>query len=318
MSDGEENADTRHSCDGEQQLEKEIDKEIHKLKYFLDETDKLIKLRDYTEMDIANRRAEKIVGKLSDLISQVEELKIDHGVSARSVRQWKKDVKARYSTVLLDKEKLARFLSNRQEEIDEELERKRFEAKQEQQREEERRLTELRLRQEEHERRMWQEKIDAELQATHRRLELEKEGRSTTAKLPKLIITPFKGTPTDWVRFENMFITQVHNKSISPEEKFGYLLEMVNPNVRAKIANLKPGEIGYKIAWERLKSEYGQSKLVVNAHVEEIVNLPVIKGSNYLKIQEFYDSVSRNYDVLLTMGEADMLRGFVMSTKSHK
>ena len=89
MSDGEENADTRHSCDDEQQLEKEIDKEILKLKYFLDETDELIKLRDYTEMDIANGRAEKIVSKLSDLVSQVEELKIDHGVSGRSVRRWK-------------------------------------------------------------------------------------------------------------------------------------------------------------------------------------------------------------------------------------
>ena len=87
------------------------------------------------------------------------------------------------------------------------MERKRFEANQEQQREEERRLTELRFRKEEHERRLWQEKIAAELQATHKRLEVEKEARSTTAKLPKLIITPFKGTPTDWVRFENIFIT---------------------------------------------------------------------------------------------------------------
>ena len=49
---------------------------------------------------------------------------------------------------------------------------------------------------------------------------MEKEARSTTAKLPKLIITPFKRTPTDWVRFENMFITQVQNKSISAVEKF--------------------------------------------------------------------------------------------------
>ena len=69
---------------------------MHRLKYFLDETDELIKLRGYTEMDIVNRRAEKIVGKLSDLISQAKELNIDHGVSPRSVRQWKKDVKARY------------------------------------------------------------------------------------------------------------------------------------------------------------------------------------------------------------------------------
>ena len=75
---------------------------------------------------------------------------------------------------------------------------------------------------------------------------------------------------------------------------------MVNSNLRAKIADLKPGETGLKIAWERLKSEYGRSKLVVNA--------------NYLKIQEFYEKVSRNYDALLTVGEADMLRGFVMST----
>ena len=129
MSNDEENPDTRHSCDDKQQLEKEIDKEIHKLKYFLDETDELIKLTDYTEIDFANRRAEKIAGKLSHLISQAEELKIDHGVSLRSVRRWKKDVKARYSTFLVDKEKLAKFLNNRQEE----MERKRFETNQERQ-----------------------------------------------------------------------------------------------------------------------------------------------------------------------------------------
>ena len=52
----------------------------------------------------------------------------------------------------------------------------------------------------------------------------------------------------------------------------------------------------------------------MNALVEQIVNLPVVKGSNYLKIQKFYETVSRNYDALLTMGESNMLRGFVLST----
>ena len=78
------------------------------------------------------------------------------------MRQWNQDVKARYSTFLVDKENLAKFVNNRQPEIDEEMERKQLEDKQEQQREEERRLTELLLRQEGHERRMWQEKIDVE------------------------------------------------------------------------------------------------------------------------------------------------------------
>ena len=54
-------------------------------------------------------------------------------------------MKARYSTFHVDKERLTKFLNNRQGEIDEEMKRKRLEAKQEQQGEEERRLTELRL-----------------------------------------------------------------------------------------------------------------------------------------------------------------------------
>ena len=49
-------------------------------------------------------------------------------------------------------------------------------------------------------------------------------------------------------------------------------------------------------------------------HVGKRVNLPVVTGSNYLESQEFYESVNRNYDALLSMREADMLRGFVMST----
>ena len=64
---------------------------------------------------------------------------------------------------------------------------------------------------------------------------MEKAARSTLAKLPKLKITQFNGTTADWVRFENMFITQVDSKPISDEEKFGYLLEMVSGKVRDKI-----------------------------------------------------------------------------------
>ena len=37
---------------------------VVKYQLIMDETDELIKLRDYIEMDIANSRAEKIVGEL--------------------------------------------------------------------------------------------------------------------------------------------------------------------------------------------------------------------------------------------------------------
>ena len=89
---------------------------------------------------------------------------------------------------------------------------------------------------------------------------------------------------------------------------------MVTPAVRGKIGNLQPSEIGYKTAWERLRIEYGQNKEVVSAHVQEIINLPSVKGTHFLRIQEFYKSHNRNYDALVTMGEAEMLRGFVIFT----
>ena len=79
--------------------------------------------------------------------------------------------------------------------------------------------------------------------------------KASLAKLPQLKITPFKGTAADWVRFENMFLTQINSRPISDENKFGYLLESVGPKVRDRIANLKPGTVGYKTAWERLKSK---------------------------------------------------------------
>ena len=223
---------------------------VVKYQLIMDETDELIKLRDYIEMDIANSRAEKIVGNLSDLILQAEQLKIDHGVSARSVRQSKKDVKARYSTFLVDKEKLAKFLNNRQEEIDEEMER-RLEPKQEQQQEEECLLTELHLRHEEHERRMWQEKMDAELEETHKWLELEKEACSTTAKLPKLLITPLKGN----VHQLGEIWEHVCYKSPNQIDQHRREIRLSVGNGKSKstskdtyVAKLKPGEFDYKIA----------------------------------------------------------------------
>ena len=206
MSDNE---GTRGQHEEEQQLQGEIEKEIKKLKYFLEETEELIENKDYTEIEIVTRRAEKIVEKITDLISHTEELKIDGGASSRTVRQWKKDVKSNYAALIADKEKLSGFLKNRRDEMEQALEQRRTESKHEQQRQEERRAIEFRETQEEHERRMWQEKLDAELDMAKKKLELEQSVRSTTAKLPKLKITPFKGTPTDWVQFRNMFATQV-------------------------------------------------------------------------------------------------------------
>jgi hypothetical protein len=164
--------------------------------------------------------------------------------------------------LLLDKEKLSEFLESRGRRTQEESERRKWEAKQQ--------LEEAAIvERHERERKLWEQKLQAELEITEKRMELEREAKSTSA----LTITPFKGTVVDWIRFENIFLTQIDKKPISNEEKFGYLLELVNPKVRDRLANLKPSTEGYETAWKRLKAEYGQTKQVVNAHMEEIIGL---------------------------------------------
>ena len=68
------------------------------------------------------------------------------------------------------------------------------------------------------------------------------------------------------------------------------------------------------MAWERLLKEYRHTKLVVNAHMDEIVNLTPVKDNSFEKAREYYEGLTKNYDALQTLGEADMLRGFVMTT----
>ena len=70
-------------------------------------------------------------------------------------------------------------------------------------------------------RREREERLNEEKQQQEKRL-LE----HTHAKLPKLSITPFQATASDWVRFENI------------------LLELVSPKVRERISNLKPSSVG--------------------------------------------------------------------------
>lgn len=122
--------------------------------------------------------------------------------------------------------------------------------------------------------------MTAELKLTETKIEMEKAAKAARAKLPELKITPFNGTSVDWIRFENMFTSQIDSKPLSDEEKYGYLLELVAPKVRDRLANLKPGTLGYKTVWDRLRTEFGQSKTVVAAHMEEIINLPVTRGLN--------------------------------------
>ena len=63
----------------EQSLQLEINKEIEKLKYYMDNADETIEDGDLMEIKITKERSAAILDKLNSLVANAQELKIDGG-----------------------------------------------------------------------------------------------------------------------------------------------------------------------------------------------------------------------------------------------
>ena len=92
----------------EESLQLEINKEIEKLKYYVENVDETINEGDFNEIKIINNRATAILDKINTLVASIQELKIDRGETARNVRQWKKENKEIYRPLV---EKMGNYLT---------------------------------------------------------------------------------------------------------------------------------------------------------------------------------------------------------------
>ena len=149
------------------------------------------------------------------------------------------------------------------------------------------------------------------------RLKFEKDLTTTegklkqvkNAKLPKLDITNFSGKVSDWLPFWNIFEAEIDATEMPAVSKFGYLKELLEPKVRAEIEGLPFNSEGYERAKNILKSEYGRTSEIINAHIQEILNLPVITGTSPTKVHEFYRILAHNVRSLQTLGKVERVNG---------
>jgi hypothetical protein len=74
MSDSEAQA-------SEQQIENKINKEIEKLKYYLEQTDELIEEQDLREIETVNKHTKVILDQIYSLVSTAQETKVELGKS---------------------------------------------------------------------------------------------------------------------------------------------------------------------------------------------------------------------------------------------
>ena len=133
-------------------------------------------------------------------------------------------------------------------------------------------------------------------------------------KLPELVITNFQGTHLDWQRFWGQFEAKIDKSDIGTVAKFSYLNELLVPRVKAIIDGLPFTSEGYVRAKNILKTKYGGPSEVANAHMQNIMGLPVIPGTNPARISEFYEKLVTNIQTLESMAKEKEIRGYVRPT----
>lgn len=75
-------------------------------------------------MEIVIKLGKQIVNKITNLISLLEGIKLDSGVSPWDIRQWKKDKKNDFASFIQKRDRIFKVLSAKQKQKEGEIERK--------------------------------------------------------------------------------------------------------------------------------------------------------------------------------------------------
>ena len=78
---------------------------------------------------------------------------------------------------------------------------------------------------------------------------------------------------------------------------------MLEPKVHLLVDGLPFNTEGYTRAKNILTSRYSKMSEVVNTHVQVIMTLPIVHGSNPIRIHEFYEELLTDVQSLETMGK---------------
>ena len=68
--------------------------------------------------------------------------------------------------------------------------------------------------------------------------------------------------------------------------KLGYLLQRVRGACHELLGNIPNDDNGYGRAMKLLKEEYGQDKTVLASHTKEIINLHMVRGTEFSAVKE--------------------------------
>ena len=89
----------------------------------------------------------------------------------------------------------------------------------------------------------------------------------------------------------NQYETEIDKSNITQVAKLSYLRELLVPSAKVLIEGLPFTSEGYERAKTILKTKYGQVSEVVSAHIQCILELPKVQGTDPSKLHKFYETL---------------------------
>ena len=117
--------------------------------------------------------------------------------------------------------------------------------------------------------------------------------------LPKMTIKPFHGDPLEWQTFWDSFSTTTdENDYISNIQRMSCLNGILKDEAAHTIAGLPMTSDNYIKATELLKERFGQKQVLINAHMESLINIPSPTNKT-TNLREFYATCESNINYVV-------------------
>ncbi|KAJ8944266.1 hypothetical protein NQ318_009643 [Aromia moschata] len=121
--------------------------------------------------------------------------------------------------------------------------------------------------------------------------------------LPTLTLPKFHGQYEGWQSFHDAFEALVNrDKSLSNTQKFMYLNSCLEGEAASITESLIVTDDNYVIAWDLLRNRYENKRAILNAHINALLDLPVIVKESHLGLRKLIDTFLKNMRALKNLG----------------
>ena len=130
-----------------------------------------------------------------------------------------------------------------------------------------------------------------------------KSSASFGVKLPKISLPRFNGEITKFSTFWQSFDCAVNqNPSVSPVEKFNYLLSLLDRQAFRALQGLEITGENYQPAVEILKSRFGNKQQIINDHMAALLRLQSHPNERVANLRYILDSIIIHFRGLESLG----------------